>query len=297
MVNILHKSHTLRRATAEATVKVGNSSTIDAIQSRRVPKGDVLEMAKTAGLFAVKRTSDVIPDCHPLPVEYTAFHFEIRGLEIHIRVDVATIYKTGVEVEAMHAVSIAALTMYDMLKPIEKSIEISHIRLVEKTGGKSSFQKPLIKEISAVVVVCSNAITSGKKEDTAGRAVKQKIETLGATIKAYEVIPDDMNQLRTLVEKYSNEGIEIILVVGGTGLTPTDRTPETLTLLFDREVPGIAETMRSYGQQRTPHAMFSRSVAGMLNKSLIIGLPGSTQGAAESIDAIFPAVMHIFNRL
>ncbi len=140
MIDITHKSNSLRTAIAQATVCVSNQETIDAIVNKKVPKGDVFEMAKTAGLFAAKRTSDMIPDCHPLPIEFTSVSYAIEKLEINIRVEVRTIYKTGVEVEAMHAASIVALTMYDMLKPIDKNIVIKNIKLIEKQGGKSDFK-------------------------------------------------------------------------------------------------------------------------------------------------------------
>ena len=114
MVDITHKSPSLRKAIAQAIVSVSSQETIDAIVQRKVPKGDVFEMAKTAGLFAAKRTSDMIPDCHPLPIEFTSISYKIEGLDIHIHAEIHTIYKTGVEVEAMHAASVVALTMYDM---------------------------------------------------------------------------------------------------------------------------------------------------------------------------------------
>jgi cyclic pyranopterin phosphate synthase len=139
MVNITHKSATLRTAIAQALVRVGQAETIQIIRERRVPKGDVFEMAKAAGLFAAKRTSDMIPDCHPLPVEYAAFRFELENDYIRIEAEIHTIYKTGVEVEAMHAASVAALTMYDMLKPLDKGVTIEQIKLMKKTGGKSDF--------------------------------------------------------------------------------------------------------------------------------------------------------------
>ena len=94
MVNITHKSNTLRQAIATAVVAVSAESTIAAIKNNQVPKGNVFEMSKTAGLFAAKRTSDMIPDCHPLPIEYTHISFEVKELEIHIFVEVHTIYKT-----------------------------------------------------------------------------------------------------------------------------------------------------------------------------------------------------------
>src|SRR5690348_15368499 len=119
MKDITDKIHTLRIATAQAVVHVSKKETIDAVKNKTVPKGDVFEMAKAAALFAVKRTSDMIPDCHPMPVESASVKYEIRDFDIRITLEVKTIYKTGVEVEAMHGASVAALTIYDMLKPID----------------------------------------------------------------------------------------------------------------------------------------------------------------------------------
>ena len=142
MVDITHKKNTLRTAVAQAIVEVSSQETITAIQNNTVPKGDVFAMSKAAGLLGVKKTADLLPDCHPLPIEYTAISYEINALQIKILVTVKTNYKTGVEVEAMHGASIVALNMYDMLKPIDKGIEISRIRLLKKTGGKSDITTP-----------------------------------------------------------------------------------------------------------------------------------------------------------
>ncbi len=114
MINITNKSNTLRKAIAQAVVKVSRHETIEAVKNNTVPKGNVLETSRVAGLYAVKRTSDMIPDCHPMPVEFTAVRYEITNLEIHIEIEVYTIYKTGVEVEAMHGASVIALTIYDV---------------------------------------------------------------------------------------------------------------------------------------------------------------------------------------
>ncbi|MCK0144430.1 cyclic pyranopterin monophosphate synthase MoaC [Arenibacter sp. F26102] len=137
MVDITHKKSTLRTAIAQAIVQVSSEDTIVAIKNKTVPKGDVFAMSKAAGLLGVKKTADLLPDCHPLPIEYTDISYAIDGLLITVLVTVKTIYKTGVEVEAMHGASIVALNMYDMLKPIDKGIEIQNIKLLGKTGGKS----------------------------------------------------------------------------------------------------------------------------------------------------------------
>lgn len=137
MVDITHKKNTLRTAIAQAIVEVSSAETIEAIKALKVPKGDVFAMSKAAGLLGVKKTADLLPDCHPLPIEYTDITYEIEGLQIKILITVKTNYKTGVEVEAMHGASIVALNMYDMLKPIDKGVEIARIKLLQKTGGKS----------------------------------------------------------------------------------------------------------------------------------------------------------------
>jgi len=294
MVDITSKSNTLRIAIAEARVKVSKQETIDAVLKKQVPKGDVFEMAKTAGLFAVKRTSELIPDCHPLPVEYTGVNYDIKGLEIIIEIEVRTVYKTGVEVEAMHGASVVALTIYDMLKPIDKGIEINNIKLVSKKGGKSDHTDPLPKGLKAAVVVCSDTISAGKKEDKAGKTIMTKLEKFKVPVPEYSVIADDVKLIQKKVNELLALKTGLIIITGGTGLSKRDVTPEAIKPLLDREIPGIMEAARSYGQNRTPYAMLSRGIAGMKGDTLILTLPGSTKGAAETMDALFPSILHIF---
>ncbi|TDQ16548.1 cyclic pyranopterin monophosphate synthase subunit MoaC [Algoriphagus boseongensis] len=294
MVNITPKSSTLRKAVAQAIVKVSLPETILAIRNHTVPKGDVLECARVAGLFAAKRTADMIPDCHPLPIEFTSVNYEVGDMEIKILVEIHTIYKTGVEVEAMHAASVVALTMYDMLKPIDKGVSIEQIKLLEKRGGKSDRQGNLGKEIKAIVVVCSDSISAGKGEDRAGEVIREKLENHGVKVLEKLIIPDDRDQIQVVAKNASKDGVDLLIFTGGTGLSPRDVTPEALEEILDRRISGIEEAIRTYGQQRTPYAMLSRSIAGLIGETLVLGLPGSTNGASESMDAVFPSVLHIF---
>ena len=296
MVDITHKTTTLRKATASARVKVSKPETIEALQQNTVPKGNVFEMAKTAGLFAVKNTHTVIPDCHPLPVEFASVDYEIEDLYINIIFTVKTVYKTGVEVEAMHGASVVALTMYDMLKPIDKQIEIQNIRLLHKQGGKSSYQNNFSVPIRASVIVCSDSVSSGKKEDRAGQVIMERLKQHDIEVVNYDIIPDEVEQIREKAVKYASDH-QLIIYTGGTGLSDRDVTPEALESLLERRIPGIEEAIRNYGQDRMPYSMLSRSVAGTLGDCLILALPGSTNGAKESMDAVFPHIKHVFKVL
>jgi molybdenum cofactor synthesis domain-containing protein len=243
------------------------------------------------------KTPELLPDCHPMPIEYTDVYYEIEGLLIRILVTVKTIYKTGVEVEAMHGASVVALNMYDMLKPIDKSIEIQQIKLIEKKGGKSSLKVKIPDGFRASVVVCSDSISKGEKEDGAGKAIVSKLEKLGVAVKDVITRPDEVDKIRFVLNEQLSQETDLVIFTGGTGMSPNDVTPEAIIPLLDKRIEGVEETLRAYGQLRMPYAMLSRSVAGTIGKTLILALPGSTNGAKEGIDALFPHILHVFHVL
>ena len=136
MVDVGYKEDTNRSATASGKVFMG-VETIEALKKQELKKGDVLGVARVAGIQAAKKTSDLIPLCHPLVINFVSVDFKIKERHVEIEATVKTFGKTGVEIEALTACSVAALTIYDMCKAVDKSITIEEVKLLEKTGGKS----------------------------------------------------------------------------------------------------------------------------------------------------------------
>lgn len=294
MVDITKKTNSLRIAIASALLTVSREETMLAINDNAVPKGNVFEFSRAAGLLAIKKTSDVIPDCHPLPIEFASITHSMEGLQIRVTVEVHTIYKTGVEVEAMHGAAITALTMYDMLKPIDKGIEISQVKLENKSGGKSQFPIEKTATLTCVVVVCSDTVFQNKKEDSSGKLISEKLSDLGLSVEKVEIIADEHETIQQRALHYSDAGVDLLLFVGGTGLSYRDVTPDAIRTLLTREIPGVMETARAYGQQRMPYAMLSRGVCGFIKDTLVLTLPGSPKGSLETVDAVFPHILHVF---
>ncbi|MBX9686959.1 MAG: bifunctional molybdenum cofactor biosynthesis protein MoaC/MoaB [Candidatus Obscuribacterales bacterium] len=295
MKDISHKTNTLRQAHAQSRLNA-SKALIDKIRNDEVPKGDPLPVAKVAAIQAVKNTHQIIPYCHPIPVDHVQVDFVLHDEEIVIDVTVKAIYKTGVEMEALTGASVAALTIYDMLKVFDESMEIASTKLLKKTGGKSDWHFENARKLKAAVLVVSDSVSAGKKQDISGKRIVERLELEGVTVSQYKVLPDDEILIESTLKEFADRGhYDLVISTGGTGLGPRDRTPEVVLRIVDMAIPGIAETIRSYGQERMPMAMLSRSIAGLRGKTLIITLPGSSRAVSESLDALVPAVFHTVN--
>lgn len=293
MKSTVDKSTTLRVAVAEAQL-VARPEILEALLTGNTPKGNAIDNARVAGVMAAKRTWELIPYCHPLPLDQVIIDFERLETAIVARATVTAIWKTGVEMEALMAANVAALTLYDMGKGLDPNMEIQNVRLIEKRGGKSDFKVDVPDHFRVAVVTISDATHAGRREDKSGQLIIQRLKKYGVKAAAPIVLPDEQGLITSMLNKLCAEGVSLILTTGGTGLGTRDVTVEATRQVIDREVPGVAEAMRNFGQQRTPYAMLSRGIVGARGNTLIVNLPGSAGGVEESLNAIFPALLHAY---
>jgi cyclic pyranopterin phosphate synthase len=306
MVDVGDKPVTPRRAVAEALVRM-RPEVLAQLLDAGGPKGDALAVARLAGIGGAKRTADLIPLCHPLPLDRVDVELtpDREAGSVTIRAEASATARTGVEMEALTAASVAALTLYDMAKALQRDISIERIVLLEKEGGASGRwrrDEPGGVEVrashEAVVVTCSNRSAAGERDDASGPALIEDLRAAGWDVAGDAlVVPDDEAQISSTLRALADAGHQLILTTGGTGLTPTDVTPAATRRVIDREVPGLAELMRARGIASTPMAALSRGVVGVRGRTLIANLPGSPRGARESLEALLPVLRHAVEQL
>jgi cyclic pyranopterin phosphate synthase len=295
MYDISNKPESFRTAIAQAIVKM-NSDTITLIRDGKSPKGNIFEAVRFSATMGAKRTWELIPYCHPLPIDSVKVGVSLKQHYVEVIVEVKNVAKTGVEMEALTAASIGALTIYDMLKPVDEMLSIESVKLLKKSGGLRTFYESSDVSLKAAVLVTSDS--RGEKEDRSGKIVKDRLTSNDFSIIEYQVIPNKSDLIESELKRFCDElKLDIVITCGGTGVGPSDVTPEATKNIIEKELCGISETLRIFGQRRTPFSMLSRGVAGIRATTVIINLPGSIRAVSESLDSLFPGIMHIFKML
>ncbi|MES1938370.1 bifunctional molybdenum cofactor biosynthesis protein MoaC/MoaB [Salinisphaera hydrothermalis] len=294
MKNVGMKPDSLRSAVAAARF-YAPPHCLQRIASRDTEKGDPQASARIAGILAAKRTDELLPLCHPLPIHAAEVHFAIEADHVAIEAEVHTIGPTGVEMEALTAASMAALTLYDMLKPYAEpeELRIGDTHLLEKQGGKSHYPRHLKSPLAATVLMVSTPVANGHKPDAAGQSVVDALGKAGFEPIDYRVLPDDTEQVGDAVDEAVSTGAPLIVTVGGTGIGPKDKVVETVEPRITTPMPGLMEAARAFGTKRTPYAVMSRGVSGFIGSSLAVTFPGSRGGAEETMAALLPSLVHI----
>jgi molybdenum cofactor biosynthesis protein MoaC len=292
MFDVGDKAETLRAAVAQAIIKA-SPKTIDLIKQGKSPKGNIEDAARISATMGAKRTWDLLPYCHPIPIDHIKVDVSFKTDSIEVQVHVKTTWKTGVEMESLTGASIAALTIYDMLKPVDETLVIESVKLLAKSGGMKGFYENYDKSLKAAVIVVSDSVSRRKRHDRSGKLAIERLKSDGIEVLDYRVVPDDLGKIESsLINACDTLKVDLALTCGGTGLGPRDTTPEATRNVIEKEVTGISEALRTYGQKRTPMSMLSRGVAGVRGKTIIVNLPGSVKAVSESLDALIPGILH-----
>jgi len=308
MIDIGAKADTHRRALASGKFFAA-PATLSRIRERSLPKGDVLTLAEVAGIQGAKRTADLLPLCHPLPLTSVRVWCEPALESISVFCEAKTIGKTGVEMEALSGVSAALLCIYDLTKGIDPVLRIGEIQLEIKEGGKSGFWKrpevtqdhhptpPALTGVRSIVLTLSDRCARGETQDASGPAARDWLESHGAQVVGTQILPDDAHALKTeLIGILERDPSCLIVTSGGTGLSPRDITPETVLALASevggREIPGFGELLRQSGAKHVATSWLSRSLAVTLRSSVILCLPGKPKAVIEGLEAVGHLIPH-----
>jgi len=295
MKDITHKQVSLRKAAAAGKVFC-SAETVQRIRGGKLDKGSVFEFARAAGFLGAKQTQHLLPHCHPVSIESISIDFsfldEENGAEsgILINAEASSIGRTGIEMEVLTAIAVAALEIYDFLKPHDKNLEIGAIRLLEKTGGKSDKRNAVADNPECAILVCSDTVAANN--EVSGKLAQKILIAMGARPNRYEIVKDEIGSINDQILGWVAEDVPFIFTIGGTGLGPRDQTVEAVMEIIEKEAIGISEALRANGRIFTPTAILSRAIAGTRGRSLIITLPGNPAAIQESLDAILPAAFH-----
>jgi cyclic pyranopterin monophosphate synthase len=304
MVDVGSKPVTSRTATATGRL-LTRSDVIALVRADDLPKADVLATARIAGISGAKRTSELIPLCHAIALSSVSVSFDLTEDSILITATARTSGQTGVEMEALTAVAIAGLTLHDMVKAVDPAATLSDVRLETKTGGSRGnwtrtgttgtqdepSRIPVTRPGSAAVIVSSSAAAAGTREDTTGPEIARWLSEHGYDVDAVSVVADA--SIGEEVQRVLATAPSVLLTTGGTGVSPSDQTPEATLAVIDRELPGIAEAIRARGLGATPTAALSRAVAGTAGGTVIVNLPGSVGGVRDGLAVLDGLLDHV----
>jgi molybdenum cofactor biosynthesis protein MoaC len=286
MRNVGDKPDSLRRARAAAKLYLPPEC-VAICRAGRTDKGDLFATARIAGILAAKRTDEILPLCHPLPIQAAELHFRIEDDHVHAEAEVQTLGPTGVEMEALTAVSIALLCLYDMLKPHTEQtrMRLGDCQLLAKTGGKSDHRRRLANAVPATLLALPGS--------RAGPSMQEALVAAGfAPVQLRHLDAGESALDAALQQALAARGPGLVITLGG--VDPKGRAVACLRRHLDTELPGLMEAARAHAQRRLPQAMFSQGLAGLAGDGIALTLSGEPDEALRAWTALLPGLVHHF---
>jgi cyclic pyranopterin phosphate synthase len=313
MIDISEKTPVLRTARASGKIILKKES-LQAIKDRKVKKGDALETARIAAIGAVKKTPEIIPHCHQIPIEDAQVSFSIGKDSVTVEVEVTATAKTGVEMEAITGALVALAVIWDMVKYLEKDengqyphTRIENLKVVWKKKGKSCAECRPEKATyekhkeeapkSARIAIITVSTTRTLKTDESGRIIAELAKSAGHSITTHTVVKDDKKQIEAAVRRALKTDSDAFIINGGTGISPTDITIEAVRPLFEKEIAGFSSLFLnfSFAEIGSP-CVTSRACAGVISGKPVFCIPGSPAACRLAMEKIIlPELGHILH--
>lgn len=325
MVDVGAKDVTARAARAHARVSASDHA-LGLLARGELKKGDALAIARIAAIASVKKTPDLIPLCHPIAITGVKVSVEVVTGGVDIVATVRTADRTGIEMEALTAVTVGALNIVDMIKAVDRGAHIAFARIEHKEGGRSgtwsrSADGEMIHDDSAAstpapedpagpavpadaagprtsvgVLTISDRSSRGERADETGPYIAATAEDWGyATVRA--TVPDEVFAIRAAVQQLQADGAWLIVTTGGTGITPQDVTPEALEPLLTTQLPALTTALQATGIGKAAGALLTRSLAGLIGRTAVVALPGSPGAVRDGMDVIAQVREHLAAQL
>lgn len=296
MKDISMKNCSLKYAKAQGEL-VLNKDVINLIKNNEIKAGNVIETAKNCGLIGGKLAANQLLHSHTSQIDYVNTEVQLTDDSLIVTSEVKAISKSGVESNAIFSVTNALVNAFDMTRCLCKNAKISNIEIVESTGKTKDFIRKRKEPVKAALLIVSDVKFSGSKKDNTSEIISEFLKKQQVNVQISKIMEEKEEDLKNEVNNLVKNGIQLILLAGSTSLNSKGVASKVSKEICERSLPGITESIRKYGRERTPYSMFSDEFCGVIKDTIILNIPGNSTGAIESLSAIFPGFLKAYSMM